>query len=219
MVSQPPRLPPHLADGALVELADGARFDGERLADATPGVRAHGAEGVRFERCELARVDLTGARLPNLELRDSRLVDCSLANVFALRGDLVRTELRGCRLTGLDLAEVAGGVVLMRDCRADLASFRFAKLTRATFRGCLLARADFSGADLRGAVFEDCDLSGAELSGARLERATLAGCRLDGAGGIEALRGVRMAWPDIIELAGAFAARLGIEVLDDEDRA
>ncbi|HEX8106004.1 MAG TPA: pentapeptide repeat-containing protein [Solirubrobacteraceae bacterium] len=216
---RPPQIPAALTEPALFELIDGARHAGERWADATPDLAAGEAEGVRLEGCALERVDLTGARLPGLELRDCRLTGCSLANVLALRADLVRVELRGCRLTGLDLAEVAGGDVLLEGCRADLSSLRFAKLTRATFRDCLLARADLGGADLRGAAFEGCDLSGAELSGARLERATLVNCRLDGVRGIEALRGVRMAWPDVVGLAAAFAAQLGIELLDDEDRA
>ena len=84
------------------------------------------------------------------------------------------------------------------------------------FRDCLLTGADLSGADLRGARFERCDLTEAELRGARLEGAVLDGCRLTGVRGAEALRGARMRWADILELAGAFAAALDIELIEDE---
>jgi len=202
--------------GEWPPLLDGAEHADERWAEAD--LSGAQAEAVRLRRCHLERVVLDGARLPDLELADVVLESCSLANLFALRAHVARVELRGCRLTGMDLAELGGGDLVLRGCRADLVSLRFARLLRATFVDCALTGADLSGADLRGARFEGCDLSGAELSGARLDRASLLGCRLDGVRSPAALRGVRMRWADVVGLAGAFAAALGVEVLDDEDR-
>ena len=83
------------------------------------------------------------------------------------------------------------------------------------FRDCLLTGADLSGADLRGARFERCDLTEVELRDARLEGAVLDGCRLAGVRGALALRGTKMRWEDILELAGAFAGELGIELIEE----
>ncbi len=177
------------------------------------------AEAVELVDCVLERVEPAGAELPRLALTGVRLADCSLANAFILRADLVRVDLRGCRLTGLELPEASGRLVRFTDCRADLASLRFARFEHTVFTRTSLAQADLSQADLREVSFVECDLTGADLSGARLEAATFDGCRLADLRGIGSLRGARMRWVDVIGLAGALAAEIGIELLDDEDRA
>jgi hypothetical protein len=57
------------------------------------------------------------------------------------------------------------------------------------------------------------------LGQARLLRVELDGCRLDGLRSIADLRGAAMPWPDVVAGAGAFAAALGIAVLEDEEPA
>ena len=89
---------------------------------------------------ELEKVELTGARLPRWSLRDTRLRECSLANVEAPYSEWNAVELHGCRLTGLDLRDATGRHVLFADCRADLVSLRSARLEGAIFRDCLLHR-------------------------------------------------------------------------------
>jgi uncharacterized protein YjbI with pentapeptide repeats len=76
--------------------------------------------------------------------------------------------------------------------------------------------ADLAGADLRGARFERCDLTEVELRDARLAGAAFDGCRLGGVRGALSLRGTRMRWDDLLELAPAFAGELGIELIADE---
>src|SRR5215211_5738285 len=156
---------------------------------------------------ELERVELSGSRLPRWSLRDTRLRECSLANLEAPWSEWRAVELHGCRLTGLDLRDSDG--------RADLMSLRSARLEGAAFRDCLLAGADLSGADLRGARFERCNLAEVELREARLEGAVFDRCRLADVRGAMALRGTRMRWEDVVSLAGAFAGELGIELIED----
>ena len=107
--------------------------------------------------------------------------------------------------------------VVVRDSRADLASFAEAGLERVTFEDCVLTQADFLDARLRNVRFLRCDLTQADLRGARMTDCELRGCTLDGLEGIEALRGAAMPWADIVGTAGAFAAALGIRVLDEAD--
>jgi uncharacterized protein YjbI with pentapeptide repeats len=159
--------------------------------------------------------DLTGAQKRRWILKDTLLRDVDLANAEAPYSEWRVVELRGCRLTGFDIRDSTGLHVLFEDCRADLMSLRSARIEGAIFRDCVLTGADFSGADLRGARFERCDLTEVELREARLEGATLDGCRLAGIRGALSLRGTRMRWDDVVELAPSFAGALEIELLED----
>ena len=145
---------------------------------------------------------------------DARIEDVDAANERIVRSSLRRVELHLCRLTGIELAEATWTDVTLSDCRLDLAGFRHAKLERVVFRDCRLDESDFSGATLRDVLFERCTLVRATLSGARTERLELAGCDLSGLGGVEALRGARMPWDDVLQNAPLFAQALGIEVAD-----
>jgi uncharacterized protein YjbI with pentapeptide repeats len=104
--------------------------------------------------------------------------------------------------------------VTIRGCRVDLASFRMCRLERVTFEDCLLAQSDFQETRMESVRFHGCDLSGADFSGARLRLCEFRQSKLAGLRGVESLRGAALEWPDIVELAGLWAAALGIEVLE-----
>src|SRR6185503_10378575 len=87
-----------------------------------------------------------------------------------LRSSVRRIELHLCRLTGVELAEATWNDVLLTECRADLAGFRHAKLTRVVFRECRLEEAEFAGAALTDVVFERCELRRASFAGCTVER-------------------------------------------------
>jgi uncharacterized protein YjbI with pentapeptide repeats len=73
---------------------------------------------------------------------------------------------------------------------------------------------DFYGSALKDVLFERCELREATFSTCTLERVELRGCDLAGARGVEALRGARMTWNDVIENAALFASAIGIEIVD-----
>lgn len=85
-----------------------------------------------------------------------------------------------------------------------------------TFDDCLLAQTDFLEAQLESVRFHHCDLTCADFRGARLKLCELRGCDLSGLQGVRSLRGAGLEWPDIVEMAGAWAAALGIGVLDTD---
>ena len=151
---------------------------------------------------------------PWSELVDIVVEKADGANEPAVRSKLLRTELRGCRLTGADLGESSLIDVTFADCKLDLLGFRFASLRRVAFVDCVMPEADFYAARLEDVLFEGCELREATFSEARLERVELRGCDLAGLRGIEALRGIRMPWVDVIQNAGLFAGALAIEILD-----
>ncbi|HWL32685.1 MAG TPA: pentapeptide repeat-containing protein [Gaiellaceae bacterium] len=125
-----------------------------------------------------------------------------------------RAELRTCRLTGAELAEANVSDVTFDDCRLDLVNLRFAKLERVVFRDCRMTECDFEEASLKDVLFERCQLQEATFSAAALKRVELRGCDLRGLRGVEALRGARMPWNDVLENAPLFALAVGIEIVD-----
>jgi uncharacterized protein YjbI with pentapeptide repeats len=154
---------------------------------------------------------------PITELGD--MVDAVVADVDWANGQargLVarRAELRRCRLTGVELAEAALSDVTFEDCRLDLAGLRIAKLERVVFRDCRMAECDLYEAALTDVLFERCELREATFSGVKLKRIEFRGCDLTGLIGVEALRGARMPWNDVLENGPLFASALGLEIID-----
>jgi uncharacterized protein YjbI with pentapeptide repeats len=142
-----------------------------------------------------------------------------LANIRVVKSSLRRVELRLCRLTGAELAEASWQDAVLADCRLDLAGLRHATLERVVFRDCRMEECELTGARLRDVRFERCVLRGATFSGCTIERVQFEGCDLTGLVGVEALRGARMPWNDILENAPLFAQALGIAAIADERSA
>jgi uncharacterized protein YjbI with pentapeptide repeats len=127
-----------------------------------------------------------------------------------------RAELRRSRLTGAELAEARLTDATFLGCRLDLVGLRRASLERVVFRDCRMAECDLYEATLMDVLFERCELREATFTATRIQRVELRGCDLAGLRGVEALRGVRMPWNDILENAPLFAAALGIEVVEEQ---
>jgi len=136
------------------------------------------------------------------------------ANQQARGVTVQRAELRLCRLTGTELAEATFRDVGFDGCRIDLVGLRHAVLERVVFRDCRMSECDLYGASLKDVLFERCELREATFSTSMLERVELRGCDLAGVRGVEALRGVRMPWQDVVENAALFAAAAGIEIVE-----
>ncbi|HWB22030.1 MAG TPA: pentapeptide repeat-containing protein [Gaiellaceae bacterium] len=148
------------------------------------------------------------------DLADAEAKGQDWANVRQPRFSAHRVVLRECRLTGAELAEAAMTDVSFIACRLDLAGLRFARFQRVAFSDCQMAECDLYGAVFKDVLFERCDLQEATFSSASFENVEFAGCDLAGLRGAEALRGVRMAWNDVLQSAPVFATALGIEILD-----
>lgn len=213
----PPRVPEGLDafDLGTAVLEDDTELDAVRVTGAAPEASVLGLE---FAGAELREVDLGGARLPRLALRNCLVAGGNLANVAVRGGSAERTVFDHVRLTGLTWHEGVLRDVVFRGCRIDLASFASTRLERVAFEECVLVHTDLQDARLAAVTFERCDLAGADLTGARLGAGcVLRGCTLDGARGVEALRGARMPYEDVLAAAVTFAAALGVDVLGDEE--
>lgn len=171
------------------------------------------AEAQLKER-ELAAVELDGAAVPGLRLMDVVVRGGAWPNLQAREATLERVETTGLDAIGIQLPEASLSDCTFLDCRLDLASFRFAKLERVVFERCRLDEADFYEASLRSVRLDACTLTGATFAGATFDRCELRGCELTDLAGVERLRGVRMPWPDVVQIAGLLAAAAGIEIVD-----
>ena len=190
--------------------------------------------GARLERVHLHGVSLEERSAPDLRLTESRLDDVRLdgceaagltltdvvvaggswANLRAVRGSLTRVEAREVRATGADFAETELRDVVFESCRLDLASFRFARLARVAFLDCRLDEADFHGATLSSVRFERCGLRRASFENVSFSQSELSACEWDGVVGAESLAGTRIPIADVLQLAPALAAALGISIVD-----
>lgn len=187
----------------------------EELALTGTALAAQNAGGVSFHEARWTNVDISGSRLEQLELRDCALDVCDLANLDGRRANLTRVSIENSRLTGIELNEAVIRDVTIRASRIDLASLSFSRLERVTFEDCRLEQADFLDAQLDSVRFHGCGLAGADFRGAQLHRCEFRrSSDLTGLQGVQSLRGAAMEWPDIVAMAGQWAAALGVEVLD-----
>ena len=210
----PPDLPPRLEPLDLSSSRRRGQRAGPGLVEAATPTDAD-AHDLRLRDVVLRDVDLGGSRLVGADLLDVVVERGSLSNAVAREATLRRVAATGTRATGLDLTESVLRDVGFEDCRLDLALFRFARLESVAFVDCRLDEADFYGATLVSVCFERCTLSRASFDAATFERCELRDCRLDGLEGVERLRGARMPWPDVVQIAGLLAVATGIEVLDE----
>jgi uncharacterized protein YjbI with pentapeptide repeats len=212
---RPPRLRFDLAAPVVTSevFLDEARHEGLLLRGVPAvGVRA---DAVELKQFVLDDVNLSEAKLDRFDLEDGSIKSCNLANLRS-RGCLVaRVEVETSRLTGAVLIEPRLVDVVFRDCPVDLASFRFGRLNRVRFERCRLNEADFQGVTAEACSFIDCNMAGVELSQANFAGSAFRGCNLSGVRGLESLKGAQMAWEDVLELASAFAASLGIQIRED----
>jgi uncharacterized protein YjbI with pentapeptide repeats len=201
---------PEVARDAFVDQAahEGVRLEGIEFV----GIEA---EKVEFKQFVLTGVDLSAAKLNRLDLQDGWIKRCNLTNLNSQGASLERVVIEASRLTGAVLIEPRLMDVVFREAPIELSSFRFGRFDRVRFEGCRLVEAEFQGVTAKACTFIDCDLTGAQFSQGNFAGSSFRGCQLSGVRGLEALKGARMAWEDVMELATAFAASLGIEIRDD----
>jgi len=175
--------PPQLSD-----LSQSGEWPGARLADDESyddlhlvhcDLRGQAADYVLFHRLLCADTLWTETQLLAAQFRDVRMTRCDLANARWPRAIFHRAEFLGCRLVGLQAGESHVQNVLLRECVATMASFRFGTFKRVRCEQCDLRQADFQGADLSGVVFVRCNLSDAQFSGATLTGTDLRGCTIE----------------------------------------
>jgi uncharacterized protein YjbI with pentapeptide repeats len=174
------------------------------------------ATSLQLIESRLDEVDLPGAILRRVSVRDTVVDGGNWANADASEATLTRVEIRGLRLTGALFVGAKIKDATFVECRLDLSSFRFAELDGVRFENCRIEEADLYQATLTSIAFSTCDLTKASLAKATFHRSEMRDCELNGIGNPEQLRGVAMPWPDIVRSAAVLALGVGVRILDDD---
>ncbi|WP_381796872.1 pentapeptide repeat-containing protein [Streptomyces niveus] len=187
---------------------DGQEFGGLDLADQE-------GPGSRFMDCALRECGLD-----RTDLGRARFIDCVLDGIRGVGTDLGGASLRDvevvdARLGGVQLHGAVFERVLIRGGKIDYLNLRKAKLKDVVFEGCVLAEPDFGGAELERVEFRDCVLKDADLSGVRMKDVDLRTvAELGIARGVDRLAGAVISTAQLLDLAPAFAAQIGVRVED-----
>lgn len=186
---------------------DGQEFGGLDLADQE-------GPGSRFIDCALRECGLD-----RTDLGRARFIDCVLDGIRGVGTDLGASlrdvEVLDARLGGVQLHGAVFERVLIRGGKIDYLNLRRAKLKDVVFEGCVLAEPDFGGAELERVEFRDCVLKDADLSGVRMKDVDLRTvAELGIARGIDRLAGAVISTAQLLDLAPAFAAQIGVRVED-----
>ncbi|GAA0450805.1 pentapeptide repeat-containing protein [Streptomyces stramineus] len=202
-----PPLRPH--DGAGLEPE--GDYDGLEFTDAD--FVGQDARGARFLDCALRRCALDETRLGRARISDSVLDGVRGVGTDLAEASLRDVEVRDARLGGTQLHGAVLERVLIRGGKIDYLNLRNAKLKDVTFEDCVLSEADFGGAVLERVDFRGCALRRADFTGARMADVDLrAVTELDIARGLERLSGAVISPSQLLDLAPAFAAQIGVRV-------
>jgi len=198
---------------ATVELGDDSDLDSldvraVSLADAPV------LHDIRLTRCRVSSVSLAASHLLGLELRD---VCCSATDAVGARwpeASMTRVEFHDCRLSGIDLAQATLRHVRFSGCRLDAANLRMVDADHVRFDDCDMRDTDLGMARLRSVTFSGSRLDAVEFSNARCQSVDLRGALVVSVRGVAGLRGATIGSDQVIPLAPAVYADLGITVAD-----
>src|SRR5438105_4067025 len=125
MKINPPQLPTLLYEADPV-VSDDVALEACRLTKVD--LRGRVARTVRLDEVLLDKVVLAEAKFKKLTGHDIVLKDCDVSAMQCAEASLQRASVTGSRLTGLDCSKGAFKDVLFRDCKVDMANFRYTNL-------------------------------------------------------------------------------------------
>ena len=211
----PARRTPRLDDEELATLSV-LRDDDELFAVSLRG----DFTAAEFSDLEVRESRIDGAALTSSRLRRATFVDCVVVD-SELSGAVLedchfeRVEFRHCRVSGVQAAGCRFTDVALFDCKADGGNFRMTVWERGELRDSNLVDSDFYGTRMPGSHIHGCDLSNSDFSKCDLAGSHLQDSRLDGLRGGDSLRGVTIGTDQLIPVAVAIFAAIGISVDDD----
>ncbi|MEU6033502.1 pentapeptide repeat-containing protein [Streptomyces tauricus] len=173
--------------------------------------------GARFMDCAL-----TGCAVDETRLHHARVLDCVLTGMRGVGTDLGSATFRDvevvdARLGGVQLHGAVLERVVFRGGKIDYLNLREARIRDVVFEGCVLVEPDFGGARLERVEFVDCVLKGADFSGVSLTDVDLRrAAEVSFARGVDRLAGAVISPAQLLDLAGVFAAEVGVRVVGVE---
>ncbi|MFJ5550007.1 pentapeptide repeat-containing protein [Streptomyces sp. NPDC093225] len=193
------------------ELEPDGDYDGLEFVDED--FAGQEAVGARFMDCALRGCALDEAGLARARVLDSLWEGVRGVGTDLSRGSLRDVEVVEARLGGTQLHGASLERVVFRGGKIDYLNLRMAVLKDVVFEGVVLVEPDFGNAELTRVGFRGCVLRGADFTGARMADVDLReAAELGIARGVEGLAGAVISPAQLLDLAPAFAARLGVRV-------
>ncbi|HEV2635459.1 MAG TPA: pentapeptide repeat-containing protein [Actinocrinis sp.] len=209
-------LAPYPHEGGVVELGPGADFECAHFeAVRFPQPRAAGAH---FSECAFSDTTFDGGRLRGARFHDAWLGAVRLVGVDLAECSFVDATIDGSVLAGVPAFGSLLRRVVFQRCKLDSVNFRTAKLADVIFEDCTIKDVDFAGASLQRVSFSGCTLTDVDFTKASLSKVDLRGAELISLSGLDALRGATIDTGQLLGLAPALAAFLGINVQDARTR-
>jgi uncharacterized protein YjbI with pentapeptide repeats len=194
---------------------DGVGPDGDHDGVGFEDIDLGGSDGAgsTFLDCGLYGCSLDDARWGRVRLLDSVLDGVSGVGTDLSGAQLRDVELLDVRLGGSQVHGARLSRVLVRGGKIDFLNLRQATLLDVTFDNCVLIEPDFGGATLERVSFSGCVLRGADFTQATLTDVDLRdAAELDIAAGVGRLAGAVISSAQLMDLAPAFAAEIGVRV-------
>ena len=172
------------------------------------------AKGMVLHESSLVKCNFAQASLEKAQLRDCVMEACDLTATVLADSSWHALEVNGSRCSGLQLQNSLLKNVRFRDCKLDLANFRFARLEHVVFENCMIKDLDLYNAQAKHVAFIGCDIEDVEFSGAQLHDVDLTESALLSIKGLHGLKGASISQEQLVRLAPYMATELGLVVKD-----
>jgi uncharacterized protein YjbI with pentapeptide repeats len=170
------------------------------------------APGARFLDCRLTSSVINGGDLEGSTWRGGGLSGVRFVGTHLARSVWHRIELDSCALSGVELFGANWRRLVIRGGMLQGVNLRQARLEDVVFEDCVLRDVDFGAAKLERVRFPGCRIERVDLTAMTARRVDLRGAQITIARGLDRLRGVTIDHAQLMDLAPAMAAQLGLEV-------
>ena len=188
-----------------------ADLDGEVLTGDLSGSSAGNA---RFLECTFQRCYLTELSAPRARFADTGRYAVHGAGVDLAESTWLDCVVQGARLGAVQLFGAELRRVRFEGCKIEFLNLRGARLAECAFLDCQLLEPDFAEATLEKVDFAGSRLVSPDFGRARMKDVDVSGADLAGPRGLAGLRGATVSRLQLVDLAPALAAELGILVGD-----
>lgn len=209
----PPQLPAVLENTELVLLVDDTTIESCKIENAD--FTSVTAKAVSLDEVILERTLFSEAKLDKFGARDTVFTHCDFSAAHCADGSFLRVTFLGGRMSGWDSSESVCKDVTFKNCKLDMANFRFAKLTSVRFISCVLTEADFLNAQLQDVSFEDCLLERTEFAQCKMKNVDLRTSQLIELKGWQSLKGATIDNVQLMSAAPYLANEIGIKISDE----
>jgi hypothetical protein len=201
---------PDLEQASADELSSGRRHDGLAFSDLAD----LDADESVFLDCRLSGGDVGAGRMRRSRLTTCILEDLRVSELDASGSTWSEVVLRNCRIGAFVTPNAGLSDLTLDGGRLDYVNLRMATLARVQFLSCSIGELDLGGTELRDVRFVDCELASLVVRGARLSEVDLRGAEVGAIEGIGDLAGAVVSQSQLVQLAPALAAHLGIRAGD-----